>query len=165
MLTGTTERFAFAAKVLYDAGADGINLHAAHGYLLSQFLSPRVNLRTDKYGGPIENRSRIIFEIMAAVRKLVPDERFMLSIKINSADFADKGFTAEECSDLVVKMEEAGMDLIELSGGTYESRGFMHKKESTIKREVSAARPTSRSDVLTRSRRSSSSLPSRSDLA
>lgn len=79
------DRFAFAANILYKSGCDGIQLHAAHGYLLSQFLSPRVNKRTDKYGGSFENRSRIIFEIIAAVRARVPDEKFMLSIKVRSS--------------------------------------------------------------------------------
>ena len=121
------DRFAYAADILYKCGCDGIQLHAAHGYLLSQFLSPRVNKRTDKYGGSFENRSRIIFEIIAAVRARVPDEKFMLSIKINSADFADGGFSAEESQQLVIKLEDH-LDLIELSGGTYESRAFEHKK-------------------------------------
>lgn len=65
-------RFAYASKVIYDCGGDGVQLHAAHGYLLSQFLSPRVNLRTDKYGGSPENRSRIVLEIIHAVRAAVP---------------------------------------------------------------------------------------------
>ncbi|GAA98022.1 uncharacterized protein L969DRAFT_46004 [Mixia osmundae IAM 14324] len=130
------DRFAWAAEVLYKSGADGAQLHAAHGYLLSQFLSPRINKRTDRWGGPLENRSRILFEAAKAIRKRVPDEKFMLAIKINSADFADGGFTAEESKITVQKLEEYGFDLIELSGGTYESRGFEHKKESTIAREA-----------------------------
>lgn len=80
-----TDRFAFAAEILWKCGADGVQLHAAHGYLLSQYLSPRVNKRTDQYGGSFENRSRIIFEIIAAIRARVPDEKFMLSIKVRLA--------------------------------------------------------------------------------
>lgn len=128
-------RFGFAAKVLYEAQCNGIELHAAHGYLLSQFLSPRVNKRTDQYGGDLEGRSRIVFEIIESIRKAVPDPKFIISIKINSADFADGGFDAEESFALSKKLEAAGVDLIELSGGTYESSGFEHKKESTIARE------------------------------
>ncbi|KAK4704414.1 hypothetical protein P7C70_g1802, partial [Phenoliferia sp. Uapishka_3] len=130
------DRFAYTSKVLYDAGADGMQLHAAHGYLLSQFLSPRVNLRTDRYGGSFENRSRLLFEIVAAIRARVPDPKFILSIKINSADFSEGGFSAEESQETVIRLEAAGLDVIELSGGTYESGGFEHKKESTIKREA-----------------------------
>ncbi|KAM0750961.1 FMN-linked oxidoreductase [Meredithblackwellia eburnea MCA 4105] len=130
------DRFAFAAKVLYDAGADGIQLHSAHGYLLSQFLSPRVNKRTDRYGGSYKNRSRLLFEIIAAIRSRVPDKKFILSIKINSADFADGGFSPEDSKETVLRLEKAGLDLIELSGGTYESRAFFHKSESTVKREA-----------------------------
>lgn len=128
-------RFGFAAKVLYDAGANGAELHAAHGYLLSQFLSPRVNKRTDAYGGDLDGRSRIVFEIIESIRKAVPDEKFMISIKINSADFADGGFSADDSFTMAKRLEAAGVGLIELSGGTYESSGFEHKKESTVKRE------------------------------
>ncbi|ETS63254.1 hypothetical protein PaG_01529 [Moesziomyces aphidis] len=128
-------RFGFAAKVLYEAQCNGIELHAAHGYLLSQFLSPRVNKRTDQYGGDLEGRSRIVFEIIESIRKAVPDPKFIISIKINSADFAEGGFEAEESFVISKKLEAAGVDLIELSGGTYESSGFEHKKESTIARE------------------------------
>ena len=93
------DRFAFAADILYKSGCDGIQLHAAHGYLLSQFLSPRVNKRTDKYGGSFENRSRIIFEIIAAVRARVPDEKFMLSIKVRpSPSFSRRSIPPFKCS-------------------------------------------------------------------
>jgi 2,4-dienoyl-CoA reductase-like NADH-dependent reductase (Old Yellow Enzyme family) len=149
------QRFAFAAKTLYDAGADGIQLQAAvgyvplrdepsdsdpqgqGGYLLSQFLSPRVNKRTDEYGGAsLDNRSRIVFEIVDAIHQRVPDERFMLGIKINSADFAEGGFSAEDSREMVYRLEAAGVELIELSGGTYESLQITHRKESTRKREA-----------------------------
>lgn len=90
------EAWAFAAEVLYKAGADGAQLHAAHGYLLSQFLSSRVNKRTDDYGGSLENRYRIISRILAAIKERIPVDKFILSIKINSADFQDGGFSAGE---------------------------------------------------------------------
>lgn len=124
----------------------------AHGYLLSQFLSGRVNQRTDDYGGSLENRSRIVFRILDAIKARVPTDKFILSMKLNrsvsgsfesstmtsadsrgsashSADFSEGGFTEGESKELCIKLEEAGVDLIELSGGTYESRGFQHKKE------------------------------------
>ncbi|EPQ32058.1 uncharacterized protein PFL1_00256 [Pseudozyma flocculosa PF-1] len=130
------KRFAFAAKVLAEAGADGVQLHAAHGYLLSQFLSPRVNKRTDEYGGEsLDNRSRIVFEIVSAIKQAVQDPKFIVSIKINSADFAEGGFDGDDSMEMSKRLEKAGVELIELSGGTYESSGFEHKKESTVARE------------------------------
>ncbi|GAA5921372.1 hypothetical protein JCM1841_002462 [Sporobolomyces salmonicolor] len=137
-------RWANGARVLYEAGADGAQLHGAHGYLLSQFLSARVNKRTDDYGGSFENRSRIVFRIVDEIKKTVPKE-FIISMKLNSADFADGGMTFEESKLLCQRLDEAGVDLIELSGGTYESGAFEHKKESTKKREgyfADAIRPT-----------------------
>ncbi|KAL7416323.1 NADH oxidase [Mrakia frigida] len=130
------DSFAFAAEVLYKAGADGAQLHAAHGYLLSQFLSGRVNKRTDNYGGSLENRSRIVFRIFEEIKRRVPANDFLLSIKMNSADFAEGGFTDEESAKIAIMLEAAGVELIELSGGTYESGAFSHKKDSTIKREA-----------------------------
>jgi len=136
-INDVVHRFAFAAKALYDAGADGIQLHAAHGYLFSQFLSPRVNKRTDDYGGDsLDHRSRIVFEVVDAIKAKVNDPTFIIAIKINSADFAEGGFNDDESREVAVRLEAAGVDLIELSGGTYESAAFHHKKESTIKREA-----------------------------
>ncbi|OZJ04710.1 hypothetical protein BZG36_01817 [Bifiguratus adelaidae] len=130
------DRFAYAAEVAYRAGFDGIQLHGAHGYLLSQFLANDVNQRTDEYGGSLENRSRIIFEIIAAIRRLVPDKSFSIQIKINSQDFHEGGFSAEECRLLCQLLEAAEVDMIDLSGGTYETLAFEHKRESTKKREA-----------------------------
>ncbi|KAA1112944.1 hypothetical protein PGT21_016282 [Puccinia graminis f. sp. tritici] len=129
------DRFAYGAEVLYKAGADGAQLHGAHGYLLSQFLSPRVNKRTDEYGGSFENRSRIVFEIIDAIKKRVKDPKFILSIKYNSHDFIDGGFTKEDSQMMAKKLEAAGVELIELSGGTYELMPLEEKRESTLKRE------------------------------
>ncbi|KAK7415726.1 hypothetical protein QQX98_005639 [Neonectria punicea] len=128
--------FAHTAEYLYKAGFDGIQLHGAHGYLLAQFLSPTTNKRTDKYGGSIENRSRIIFEIAEAIRARVPDRSFTLGIKVNSVEFQDGGFSPDDCKVLCQKLEEHGFDFVELSGGTYQSLAFVHKKESTKKREA-----------------------------
>jgi len=88
--------------------------------LFTQFLSGRVNRRTDIYGGSLENRSRIVFRIFDEIKKRVPTNDFLLSIKMNSADFADGGFTDEESGKIAILLEEAGVELIELSGGTYE---------------------------------------------
>lgn len=105
------------------------------GYLLSQFLSPTTNKRTDKYGGNLENRSRLIFEIAEAIRKRVPSS-FMIGIKINSVEFQNKGFDPEECKALCTSLEAHRFDFVELSGGTYEELAFSHKRESTRKREA-----------------------------
>ncbi|KAK8849361.1 hypothetical protein IAR55_004693 [Kwoniella newhampshirensis] len=128
------EAWAYGAEVLYKAGADGAQAHAAHGYLLSQFLSARVNTRTDDYGGSLDNRRRLVFRVIEAIKKRVPKD-FIIGIKMNSADFSEGGLTPDEAKTVAVLLEEAGVDLIELSGGTYESMSFEHKKESTKKRE------------------------------
>jgi 2,4-dienoyl-CoA reductase-like NADH-dependent reductase (Old Yellow Enzyme family) len=109
---------------------------ACSGYLLAQFLAPSTNKRTDKYGGSLLNRARIIFETIASIRALVPDKSFSIGIKLNSVEFQEGGFTPEDCRDLCVELEKNGLDWVELSGGTYESLAFSHKKESTKKREA-----------------------------
>jgi len=126
--------FAHAAEFLEKAGYDGIELHGAHGYLLAQFLSPSTNQRTDKYGGSLENRIRLSLEVAEACQKRVKKE-FIIGIKINSVEFQDKGFTPEDAQGLVKALEGARFDYAELSGGTYESLAFGHKRESTKKRE------------------------------
>jgi len=117
-------RFAICAGACRDAGFTGVQVHSAHGYLLSQFLSPRCNLREDRYGGSLENRARLLLEVVAAVREAVgPD--FPVAVKLNSADFQRGGFAFED-SLLVAKwLEEASVDLLEISGGTYEQPKLM----------------------------------------
>jgi 2,4-dienoyl-CoA reductase-like NADH-dependent reductase (Old Yellow Enzyme family) len=129
------ERFAHAAEYLEKAGWDGVELHGAHGYLLAQFLAPSTNQRTDKYGGSLENRSRLILEIAQAIRKRTRSD-FILGIKLNSVEFQDKGFEPEEAKKLCALLEENRFDFVELSGGTYESLAFGHKRDSTKKREA-----------------------------
>jgi 2,4-dienoyl-CoA reductase-like NADH-dependent reductase (Old Yellow Enzyme family) len=133
------ERYAYAAKVSKDNGFTGVQIHGAHGYLVSQFLSPRHNIRTDQWGGTIENRMRFVSEIYKAMRKEVGPQ-FPLSIKLNSADFQKGGFTKEESMTVVQYLSEQGMDLIEISGGTYEAPVMTGKllvvKDSTKKREA-----------------------------
>ncbi|KAB8345940.1 hypothetical protein FH972_022992 [Carpinus fangiana] len=129
------EGFAHAAEYLEKAGYDGIQLHSAHGYLLAQFLSQTTNQRTDKYGGSLENRGRLIVEIADAVRSRTSPS-FVLGIKLNSVEFQDKGFAPEEAQELVKTLEAHKFDFVELSGGTYESLAFTHKRESTKAREA-----------------------------
>jgi 2,4-dienoyl-CoA reductase-like NADH-dependent reductase (Old Yellow Enzyme family) len=131
------ERFAYAAKLSKDNGFTGVQIHGAHGYLVSQFLSPDSNIRTDKWGGSIENRMRFVCEIYKAMRKAVGDS-FPIGVKLNSADFQKGGFTKEDSMLVVKTLSDLGMDLIEISGGTYETPVMMdgNKKDSTKKREA-----------------------------
>lgn len=129
--------FTHAAEFLHKTGYDGIELHGAHGYLLAQFLSKTTNKRTDQYGGSLENRARIILEIAQSIRqKLPPSSGFMVGIKINSVEFQEGGFTTDEAKELCVLLEQNQFDFVELSGGTYQSLAFAHKRESTKKREA-----------------------------
>lgn len=113
------EAFARTAKIAQKAGFSGVQIHGAHGYLISQFLSPRTNLRTDDWGGTPEKRRRFVIEIVAAIRAAVgPD--FPVGLKLNSADFQRGGFSEEESMEVVLAVEAAGVDLLEISGGTYE---------------------------------------------
>ena len=112
-------RFAHAGEVVRDAGFTGMQIHAAHGYLLSEFLSPRVNQRTDEWGGSLENRARLLLETIKAVRAKTGGD-FAISVKLNSADFQKGGFTNEECLTVVEWLNNAGIDLLEISGGNYE---------------------------------------------
>lgn len=135
-IKGLVKRFTDTAVYLSKAGYDGVELHGAHGYLLAQFLSNTTNKRTDKYGGSIENRARIIVEIAQSIRKELPSSSgFILGIKINSVEFQTGGFTTDEAKELCNILEQNEFDFVELSGGTYESLAFAHKRESTKKRE------------------------------
>ena len=111
--------FARCARVLKDAGFTGVQLHAAHGYLLSQFLSPRSNQREDQWGGSLENRARALIESVRAVRGAVGSS-FPVGVKLNSADFQRGGFDFDESLQVAKWLEAEGVDLLEISGGTYE---------------------------------------------
>lgn len=139
-------RYARVATVARDCGFTGVQVHAAHGYLISQFLSPVTNHRNDDWGGTLENRARFLLRVVASVRSAVgPD--FPVAVKLNSADFQKGGFTFEECRSVAQWLEQASVDLIELSGGSYEQpQLFGHqgkassaappKRESTRQREA-----------------------------
>jgi len=130
-------KFAFAAARAKETGFSGVQIHGAHGYLVSQFLSPRHNQRDDEWGGSQENRRRFVLAVYQAIRDAVGDD-FPIGIKLNSADFMKDGFSEEESMDVVKALSEAGIDLIEISGGTYESPAMTGHKvaESTRKREA-----------------------------
>lgn len=112
-------RFAHAAGVARQTGFSGVQVHSAHGYLLSEFLSPRVNLREDEWGGSLENRSRLLLETVRAVRTRVGAD-FPVAVKLNSADFQKGGFSFEDCLRVIELLNEEGLDLLEISGGNYE---------------------------------------------
>lgn len=131
------ERYGNAALLAKKSGMKGAQIHGAHGYLVSQFLSPLTNIRTDKWGGTLENRARFVLEIYRNMRKKV-GESFPLGIKINSADFQRGAFTEEESMEVIQMLDQEGMDLIEVSGGTYERAAMVGtmQKESTQQREA-----------------------------
>tara|TARA_B110000977_G_scaffold184647_1_gene248661 strand:+ start:2719 stop:3939 length:1221 start_codon:yes stop_codon:yes gene_type:complete len=130
------EAFGNTAIILKDAGFSGVQIHGAHGYLVSQFLSPYSNVRTDIWGGSLENRTRFVIEVYRKIRARV-GSGFPIGIKLNSADYQKGGFSEEESMEVVKILSNEGIDLIEISGGTYEAPAMMGKrKESTIKREV-----------------------------
>ena len=135
-------RFGRAAGVVKQAGFSGVQIHGAHGYLVSQFLSPHHNRREDDWGGTPEKRRRFVLAVYRAMREAVgPD--FPIGIKLNSADFQRGGFTEAESLDTIRALAEAGIDLIEVSGGTYEApamtgvkAGAEPVKDSTRQREA-----------------------------
>ena len=131
------ESYGDAALLAKESGMSGAQIHGAHGYLVSQFLSPLTNVRKDQWGGSLENRARFVLEIYKNMRTKVGPE-FPLSIKINSADFQRGAFSEEESMEVIQMLDQAGMDLIEVSGGTYERAAMVgtQHKESTIKREA-----------------------------
>ena len=112
-------RFVNCAVICKRAGFTGVQFHAAHGYLLSQFLSPLTNQREDEWGGSLENRSRALIRIVKETRERVGAE-FPISVKLNSADFQKGGFEFDDSLRVAQWLAESGIDLIEISGGTYE---------------------------------------------
>lgn len=114
------QRFADTASAAEQAGFNGVQIHAAHGYLLSQFLSPLTNRRDDEWGGSLPNRARLLLEVVRAVRARV-SPGFCVAVKLNSADFQRGGFSEDDARQVLLLLNELAVDLIELSGGSYES--------------------------------------------
>ncbi|HSS23724.1 MAG TPA: NADH:flavin oxidoreductase/NADH oxidase family protein, partial [Mycobacterium sp.] len=130
------ERFATAAAVCETAGFDGVQVHGAHGYLVAQFLSPLSNRRDDEWGGDPERRMRFALEVVRRIRARV-SPGFAVGIKLNSADFQRGGFTEDESRGVVAALAQEGLDLIEVSGGSYEQPAMMGKAaDSTRAREA-----------------------------
>jgi 2,4-dienoyl-CoA reductase-like NADH-dependent reductase (Old Yellow Enzyme family) len=135
------QRFVTTSAVMQEAGLDGVQIHGAHGYLLSQFLSARTNQRQDQWGGTLANRARLLLEVVRAVRSRV-GPRFPISVKLNSSDFVKGGFTLDESVQVVQWLNDVGVDLLEVSGGTYEQLEFFKAlpesevRDSTREREA-----------------------------
>lgn len=135
-------RFIHVAKVAKETGFSGVQVHGAHGYLISEFLSPLANQRDDKWGGSLENRARLLRSVVQGIRAAVGPE-YPISVKLNSSDFQKGGFSHEECLQVVKWLEEDTVDLLEISGGNYENpammiggRGADEIRGSTIAREA-----------------------------
>lgn len=135
-------RFAEAARIVKKAGFSGVQIHGAHGYLVSQFLSPHHNQRQDDWGGTPEKRRAFVLAVYRAMREQV-GPAFPIGIKLNSADFQRGGFTEEESLETIQALADAGIDLIEISGGTYEAPAMtgvkarhVAVKDSTRQREA-----------------------------
>lgn len=144
------ERFVSAAVVCEEAGFDGIQVHAAHGYLVTQFLSPLSNLRTDEWGGDPARRMRFLLEIVRRIRARVAPG-FAVAVKLNSADFQRGGFSEDDSRDVVAALAGEGLDLIEISGGNYESpamSGSVASSTANGRRTSSTTRAPSANSLL-----------------
>jgi 2,4-dienoyl-CoA reductase-like NADH-dependent reductase (Old Yellow Enzyme family) len=130
-------RFVTTALLAERAGFTGVEIHAAHGYLLSQFLSPLANHRQDRWGGSLENRARLLLDIVRGVRAAVAPG-FAIAVKLNSADFQRGGFSPEDARAVVAMLAPLGVDLVELSGGSYEAPAMMGstRDQRTLAREA-----------------------------
>ena len=120
--------FGAAGHRAKDAGFDGVQIHAAHGYLLSQSLSPAFNKRKEPYGGSLENRARLTLEILATLRKNVGND-YPILIKMNNKDFIDDGLKQEEALRIACLLQDNGIDAIEVSGGTFISGPLSPSRE------------------------------------
>lgn len=116
----TIRRFADTAHAAEQAGFTGVEIHAAHGYLVSQFLSPLTNHREDDWGGTLAKRARLLLDIVRAVRARVAPS-FCVAVKLNSADFQRGGFSEDDARQVILWLNDLPVDLVELSGGSYES--------------------------------------------
>lgn len=130
-------RFVTTATLAKRAGYDGVQIHAAHGYLLAQFLSPLTNKRTDRWGGSLENRARLLLVIVKKIQQACGKD-FDIAVKLNSADFQRGGFDVDDAIDVVTLLESLQIDLVELSGGSYESPAMQGRTadDRTLSREA-----------------------------
>jgi len=131
------QRFVDTAKQAQKAGFDGVEVHAAHGYLISQFLSPLTNKREDSWGGSLENRAKILITVLKEIRQACGDN-FDLAVKLNSADFQRGGFDIDDALQVIKMLEPLSIDMVELSGGSYEAPAMQGKSADsrTLAREA-----------------------------
>lgn len=131
------QRFTSTAVRAEEAGFDGVEIHAAHGYLLAQFLSPLTNKRQDQWGGSLENRARLLLEVVKSI-KASCSRQFAVAVKLNSADFQRGGFDVEDAEQVVKMLGELKIDLVELSGGSYEAPAMQGRSadDRTLAREA-----------------------------
>lgn len=125
----TIQEFALAAQLAVEVGFDGVEIHAAHGYLISQFLSPKVNQRQDQWGGNLDNRMRFLLEIVRAVQAVVPAS-FLLGVKLNASDFEKGGFDVEDAQKVAAALDQLGVHFLEVSGGSIESLKMVSANEN-----------------------------------
>lgn len=129
-IADVVNKFVRSAQVAQEAGFDGVEIHAAHGYLLSSALSPRINTRTDRWGGALENRARLTLDVVRAVRAAV-DPQFIVAVKLNTSDFQKGGFDHAEAVQVAVMLQNEGVDFIEISGGNFEEpTAYQHTSKS-----------------------------------
>ncbi len=131
------QQFLLSSQLALQVGFAGVQIHAAHGYLLSQFLSPLVNHRQDQYGGPLENRARLLLELVTLLHHELPAS-FIISLKLNSADFQRGGFSTEDAKQVLLWLNPLTLDFVELSGGSYEAPAMQgdSRDGSTLAREA-----------------------------
>eukprot|EP00511_Aplanochytrium_stocchinoi_P000086 CAMPEP_0204822122 /NCGR_PEP_ID=MMETSP1346-20131115/297_1 /ASSEMBLY_ACC=CAM_ASM_000771 /TAXON_ID=215587 /ORGANISM="Aplanochytrium stocchinoi, Strain GSBS06" /LENGTH=443 /DNA_ID=CAMNT_0051948159 /DNA_START=273 /DNA_END=1604 /DNA_ORIENTATION=- len=142
----TIQKYAKASKVCKEAGFGGVQLHSAHGYLLSSFLNPNANSRTDEYGGTLENRARALIETIRAVRKAVGND-YPVGIKINTSDFQKGGFSHEDALIVAEWLDREKLDFIEVSGGNYEQPVLITGEDNLLSDMVSVKRIGKKSTV------------------
>lgn len=130
-LEAVIQQFVRSALLAQEAGFDGIQIHAAHGYLLSSSLSPRINTRDDRWGGSLENRARLVLSVVREVRCAVGRD-FIIATKLNSSDFQKGGFSHEESIAVARMLQHEGIDFLEISGGNFEAPvSYQHSSHQT----------------------------------
>ncbi len=151
-------RFGESAARVEQAGFDGVQVHAAHGYLLAQFLSPRTNRRTDEWGGEVAGRARALLEAVRACRDATGGG-FTISVKLNSSDFRHGGFTEDDAEEVVRLLAGEGVDLLEISGGTYESPALLGLAGPAHAAEAGSVKEAYFAAFATRARRAADEVP------
>jgi 2,4-dienoyl-CoA reductase-like NADH-dependent reductase (Old Yellow Enzyme family) len=151
-------RFGSAAAMVEQAGFEGVQVHGAHGYLLAQFLSPRTNRRTDEWGGDVTGRARALLETVRACREAT-GTGFTIAVKLNSSDFRHGGFTEDDAEHVVRQLADEGVDLVEISGGTYESPALLGLAGASVASESGNVKEAYFAAFASRARQAAASVP------